>query len=281
MSPPPPPTRPSSRWLWLAIAAIVVLLVAPATGTEQPWVRAAFWVTTASALGLAAWAAYRLRVERAEHRRRTTEWAVTRERLAIARDLHDIVSHALGAVTVRAAVGRRLGAADPAEALAALRDIEDAARAGTNELRRMLAVLRTDPAVPPLAPVPDLARLPDLVAAAERNGLTVRLACDSDMTQLDDGVQLAAYRVVQEGLTNTARYAGPTGVDVALRRVGPALRVRVADDGPRQGWQPRTGAGHGLLGLTERVSALGGSVRARAAPPGFVLEAELPTGAHS
>lgn len=283
----PPPSRPSSRWLWLAFAGIVVLLIAPATGTEQPWVRAAFWVATASALVLAAWAAYRLRVERAEHQRRTTQWAaqqaVTRERLAIARDLHDIVSHTLGAVTVRAGVGRRLGAADPAEMIAALRDIEDAARAGTTELRRMLEVLRTDAEAvgPPLAPVPDLARLPDLVATAERSGLVVRLSCDIDVTQIDEGVQLAAYRVVQEGLTNAARYAGPAAVDVQVRREGPNLRVRVADQGPGHGWRPRVGAGHGLLGLTERVSALGGNLRARAQSPGFLLEAELPTQASS
>lgn len=278
-----PPSRPSSRWLWLALAAIVLLLIAPATGTEQPWVRAAFWVATLSALALAAWAAYRLRIERADHRRRHVQWtaqeAVTRERLAIARELHDIVSHALGAVTVRAAVGRRLGSADPAEALAALLDIEDAARTGTTELRRMLAVLRTDPEGAPLAPVPDLTQLPDLVDAAQRSGLAVRLVCDEDLLQIGEGVQLAAYRIVQEGLTNAARYAGPTSVAVDLRRDGPTLRVRVADDGPRPGWHPRAGAGLGLLGLTERVSVLGGSVRTLISSPGFVLEADLPVGA--
>lgn len=279
----PRPSRPSSRWLWLALAALIALLIAPATGTEQPWVRWVFWAATGSALALAAWAAYRLRVERADHRRRSMQWAareaVARERLAIARELHDIVSHALGAVTVRAAVGRRLAPEDPTEALAALRDIEDAARTGTTELRRMLAVLRTDSVGAPLVPAPDLTRLPDLVDAAERNGLAVRLACDEGCSQIGEGVQLAAYRVVQEGLTNAARYAGVASVAVDLRIDGPTLRVRVADDGPRPGWQPRAGAGHGLLGLTERVNLLGGSVRTHTASPGFVLEADLPVGA--
>ncbi len=236
-------------------------------------------------------------------RRRTAEWAadraVQRERLAIARDLHDIVSHGLGAVTVRAAVGRRLAAGDPAEALRALDDIEDAARHATAELRRMLGVLRAhaapaDPVVP-LAPLPTLSRLPTLVEEVSAGGLRIALACDDTVSGLDEGVQLAAYRIVAEALTNVARYAGPTDVrvDVRLdsrvdsrvdaRGVGPTLRVRVSDAGPGPGWRPHPGAGHGLLGVSERVAAAGGVLRAGPGPGGrgFVLEAELPCEAAS
>ncbi|PZF80710.1 sensor histidine kinase [Jiangella anatolica] len=226
---------------------------------------------------VAGWAVLRTRRERRAHEDRLAAWAGERaaqaERLRIAGDLHDLVSHGLGLITVRAAVAARL--AGPAEQATALADIETVSRETTTELRRMLTVLRS-PDAAPLRPAESLADLPGIVAAARGAGLDASL----ELPALDDvspGVQLTACAVVREALSNTARHAGPARVRVAVERDGAAVVVTVRDDGPADGWEPRPGAGHGLAGLRERVTALGGTL---AAGPdggaGFVVVASLP-----
>lgn len=255
----------------------------------------------------------RRRDQRAHERRLTQETAaraVAEDRLVIARELHDAVSGNLGAITVRCAVARRLETT-PDGLRTALDDVETASREATDALRRMLAVLRDEnrrptpgalaavsavlpddaPAAGP-GPVNSLAEsLRELIGRARRTGVTVDLDADAHIgadagaaraAVMTDGLPAptaqAATRVVAEALANTARHAGPTRARVTLRREPGRLRIAVVDDGPATGWEPHPGAGQGLRGLHETLTALGGTLTAgpRADAPGFVVEAILP-----
>ena len=256
----------------------------------------------------------RRRDQRAHERRlaqETAARAVAEDRLVIARELHDAVSGNLGAITVRCAVARRLETT-PDGLRTALDDVETASREATDALRRMLAVLRDESRpptpgavaaavstgapggapVPEPAPVNSLAEsLRELIGKARRTGVTVDLdadaytGADADVAQaaaMADGLPAptaqAAARVVAEALANTARHAGPTRARVILRREPGRLRIAVVDDGPATGWEPHPGAGQGLRGLHETLTALGGTLTAgpRADAPGFAVEAILP-----
>ena len=149
--------------------------------------------------------------------------AVTTERLTIARDLHDLVSHGIGLITVRAAVARNVDTEDPERLVAALCDIEQASRATTLELRRMLQVLRSDHDAP-LSPSPGDPNWDGLLKSAERAGLHVKMSNDG-VTPNSEGVALAIHRILQEGLANAARHAGPTSVHVELTRRGEVLHL--------------------------------------------------------
>lgn len=211
-----------------------------------------------------------------EHRqaRQLQAQQVAAERLTIARDLHDLVSHGLGLITVRAAVARSVDATSPDRLMAALGDIEQASRATTLELRRMLQVLRASQS-PPLSPAPGAPNWQESITAAERAGLTVE-AAGTSVAVNSNGVALAVHRILQEGLANVTRHAGPTKVRIDLTRNGDTLCLTMADEGPVPGWRARSGAGHGLLGLQERVAALGGELSHSSSPAGFRLVAELP-----
>ena len=261
--------------------------------------------------GLVAASLWLRRRDRCAHERRLTQEtaarAVAEDRLVIARELHDAVSGNLGAITVRCAVARRLEETTPDGLRTALDDVETASREATDALRRMLAVLRDEnrpptpgalaaipaghtPAAGP-GPVNSLAEsLRELIGRARRTGVTVDLDVDAIGTDADiaqastmtDGLPAptaqAAVRVVAEALANTARHAGPTRARVTLRREPGRLRIAVVDDGPTTGWEPHPGAGQGLRGLHETLTALGGTLTAgpRADAPGFVVEAILP-----
>lgn len=221
------------------------------------------------------WAARRSGRRQAEQlRSQQISTAVTMERLTIARDLHDLVSHGIGLITVRAAVARNVDAEDPERLAAALCDIEQASRATTLELRRMLQVLRSDQDAP-LSPSPGDPNWDDLLASAERAGLHVEMS-NAGVTPNSEGVALAIHRILQEGLANAVRHAGPTSVHVELTRRGEVLHVAVTDSGPVPGWRSPPGTGSGLIGLRERVAALGGNLHHHRSPDGFRLEAELP-----
>ena len=271
-----------SRVLPLAGAAMaVVLLVGLTFG-----VTGALAVTlpigiTAATITVAVWAVIRLRAERAAHDDALTEWAssgaVLAERLQIARDLHDIVSHGLGMITVRAAAARHLdtNGANRADLVQALADIEAASREATVELRRMLGVLRNadDPA--PRAPAGSLASLPGIIEAATRAGLQVDLQSEH-LGEVSPGVQLVISSIVREALANTIRHAGPTRALVHLGRHGSLITATITDAGPVPGWQAAPGAGHGLIGLRERIHALGGTMSAGPHQSGYRVSARLP-----
>ncbi|GAB1819526.1 hypothetical protein HerbRD11066_26900 [Herbidospora sp. RD11066] len=240
--------------MWPPIAAvyILLLLVLLSAGGEGPGVVVVPAVIAALTLATTAWALVRGRRQRAAYEAQLTAWAGERaaqaERLRIARDLHDIVSHGLGLITVRATTARYVHD-DPEAALA---DIEHIGRETTTELRRMLNVLRDNDAAAPLRPTEKLGDLPDIVA---RSGLRVTLDV-ADLGEISAGAQLAVCAVVREALNNTARHAGPTTAAVEVHRDGDGIVVEVRDDGPVDGWVAHRGAGRGLEGLRERVPML-------------------------
>ncbi|GAA2685001.1 sensor histidine kinase [Actinoplanes palleronii] len=269
-----------SRAVPVVAAVAVILVMAMCTvGASGPAARFIPPLIGGGAVAAAVWALRRWRADRASYERRLTAWAASEavldERLRIARDLHDLVSHGLGLITVRAAATRHLP--KPPAVAAALTDIEQTSRDATAELRRMLTVLRgpsTEAA--PRAPMDDLGTLPTIIDWASAAGLRPRLAAEP-VGDVSPGVQVAVCRTVREALTNVVRHAGPTDVDIELHRDGDVVVVVVADDGPAStGWRATPGAGHGLLGLRERVSSLGGTLVAEPVEGGFRVTARIP-----
>lgn len=274
------PTWRSGVWLTAATLLAVLLSLLVVTGAVGSAAVIVPLVIATAAVAVLVWALSRSRRDRRRFEDRLTAWASERavhgERLRIARELHDVVSHGLGLVTLRAAAANLVpGQGGDAERVAALADIERVARETTTELRRLLAVLRTPGDEVPLSPAATLADLPQIVARAATVGLVGTLDV-SDLDRVSPGVQLAVCAVVREGLANVARHAGPTEVRVRAYRDRDAVVVSVDDDGPGVGWQPQPSSGHGLTGLRERVAAVGGTLSAGPAGPGFHLAAWLP-----
>ena len=212
-----------------------------------------------------------------------TEHLARGERARIARELHDVVAHHISMIAVQAETARLTTPGLPAAGAQRFAEIGDTARAGLTEMRRLLGVLRedaegTDGAVGDRQPQPGLAQLAELIdGAREASGAAARLIVSGPVASFDPGVELAAYRIVQEALTNARRHAPGTAVDVELRYSGDSLRLRVRDNGPGPS---APGAGHGLLGMRERAATVGGSLRTGPAPGGgFLVEAELPAAA--
>ena len=206
--------------------------------------------------------------------------AVAAERARMARELHDVVAHAMSVMVVQAGAARTTLATDPAAAEEAIRRIEETGRSALGEMRRLVALLRPEPGEgDALAPQPSLARIDELLEGVRRAGLPVEVVVEGTPHDLASGVDLTAYRVVQESLTNALRHAGDAHARVVLRYAADALHVEVADDGVG----PVTngdGGGHGLIGMRERVALLGGTLQAGARPGGgFLVRAELPLGA--
>jgi signal transduction histidine kinase len=215
------------------------------------------------------------------------------ERVRIARELHDVVAHHVSMVVVQAEAA---SVSAPPEPRAALEAIGETARGALTELRRLLGVLRTADADLALAPQPGVAQLEALVTQVNNAGLPVTLRVEGRPHPLPAGVDLSVYRIVQEALTNTLRHAGPARADVAVRYRADCVEVDVVDSGrgasdsrgTRPGLPPQTGpghatgqnpeAGHGLVGIGERVGMLGGSLRTGpGADGGFAVSARLPS----
>jgi signal transduction histidine kinase len=215
----------------------------------------------------------------AEDRERAARDAVAAERARIARELHDVVAHAMSVMVVQAGAARTALGREPATAEGALRLIEEVGRDGLGEMRRLIGLLRPDDPSD-LAPQPDLAHLDELLGTMRHAGLQVEALVEGDPRGLPRGVELTAYRVVQEALTNVLRHAGESHARVLLRFSEDALEVEVFDDGlgpPREG---TTLGGHGLIGMRERVELFGGSLETGPRPGGgFEVRARLPAGA--
>jgi signal transduction histidine kinase len=212
--------------------------------------------------------------ERDETRR---EQAAMEERARIARELHDVVAHHVSMVAVQAETARLTTLGMPEEGRERLAAIGDTARDALTEMRRLLGVLRADAAgEAERAPQPGLAQLEGLLEGARSAGTSVRLRLEGRAVPLPPGVDLTAYRIVQEALTNARRHAPGAEVTVALRFADDALRLSVRDDGPVGEPGPD---GHGLLGMRERVATVGGTLSAGPLPTGgFAVDAELPLG---
>ena len=237
------------------------------------------------------WAVQRARRQRRDFEERLASWAaeqaVGQERLRIARDLHDLISHGLGIITVRAAATGYLDGPDAdAERQRAMLDIERIGRSTTTELRRMLTLLRAPGDGPaPLNPAETFAAIPGIIRYAERGGLVIQQTTENLGDEHDDyggiapSVQLAVCAIVREALTNVVRHAGPTTVRLSITRIDDAVDVTVDDDGKHPGWRAEAGAGHGLTGLRERVRAHGGTLATSPTWQGFRLHASVPIGA--
>jgi signal transduction histidine kinase len=207
-------------------------------------------------------------------RERTERAAIAEERARIARELHDVVAHGVSVIAVQADAAEAALAYEPARAGPPLRTIRDSAQDALGEMRRMLGVLRADDEGSERAPQPGLRELPELLDHARAGGLPVEVELDGDPRPLPTSLDLTAYRIVQEALTNVRKHApgAPTTVRVAWR--AGALELQVRDSGPGPDGHED---GHGLVGMRERVRIHGGRLRTgSAAGGGFEVLAELP-----
>jgi signal transduction histidine kinase len=201
--------------------------------------------------------------------------AVAEERARIARELHDVVGHSVSVMTVQASGVRRLLRPDQEREREALLVVERTGREALAEMRRMVGVLRRPEEGPALAPQPSLEHVGRLVEQTREAGLPVELRVEGEAVQLPVGVDLTAYRLVQEGLTNALKHARATRAEVIVNYSDGQVEVVVSDDG--HGAESSDGSGHGLVGMRERVSVYGGELQAGPRPEGgYRLRARLP-----
>lgn len=214
--------------------------------------------------------------------------AVAAERARIARELHDVIAHSVSVMVIQAGAAEQLLEQTPERAREPLLAVQDTGRQTIVELRRLLGILREDGQELSLAPQPGLAGLELLLEETRQAGLPVQLRIEGQPWPLAPGADLAAYRIIQEALTNTLRHAGPAQAEVIVRYQNHAVELEILDDG--QGPGPRDGAdekgGHGLVGMRERIALYGGTLHAGprtsttgTACTGYAVRARLPSGA--
>ena len=216
------------------------------------------------------------RAARAEREREAAERvAVAEERARIARELHDVVAHAVSVMVLQVGALRHRMPAEDAESREALGNVEQAGRTALAEMRRLLDAMRREEDPLELAPQPGLDRVHDLLHDVRDAGLDVRLEVQGEPVVLPPGLDLSAYRILQEGLTNVLKHAHARHAEVLVRYGPGALELGVRDDG--RGPAPSDGVGHGLVGMAERVKLYGGELAAGAdVGGGFALRARLP-----
>ncbi|WP_258038805.1 sensor histidine kinase [Streptomyces sp. SM12] len=287
-------TGRSTTWRLGLLVTTVVTAMTMVFG-PQPWhvaenVGVFAWFALAAAAGEAVRGrramvdAIRERAERAEEtREEEARRRVAEERLRIARELHDVVAHHIAMVNVQAGVASHVMHSRPDQAKEALAHVRDAGRQALEELQTTVGLLRQrDDPVAPTEPTSGLARLDDLVEGFGRAGMSVTVEAPAAGEPLPAAVDLAAYRVVQEALTNVHKHAGPSpSASVRLVRTGGrtsgALEITVHDDGAAPSGAAVSGGGHGLTGMRERAEALGGAFAAGPAPDGgFLVRVSLP-----
>jgi signal transduction histidine kinase len=282
-------TRARIYQLLAGVAAVVAVIVADALHTGRPTVLQTLGHVLLVAVPLLAAEAHRTRHayvsvlrERLELAERTREQEGQRreeqERMRIARDLHDVVAHTLTTINVQASTARELFDRDPGRAHDALETIEDASRDAINELRAILGVLRDgDGADAPLIPAPGVETVAELVQNTREGGLDVQLQVTGEPPErIPDAVSLAAFRIVQESLTNAQRHAAGAPVRVNLLFEPAHLAVGVENGAGTSSNGNGTTPGVGIIGMTERASAIGGTLRAAPLHGGFRVDAELP-----
>jgi signal transduction histidine kinase len=200
--------------------------------------------------------------------------AVAEERARIARELHDVIAHSVSVMVVQTAGVRRLLSPEQERERQALETVEQTGRQALQEMRRLLGVLRRDGDRPQLAPQPGLAGISQLLEQVRKAGLPVELEVEGDPVELPPGIDLAAFRIVQEALTNTLRHAGPAKAQVRVRYDTGELELSVTNDG-----RPYTNGaedGYGLVGMRERVALYGGKLEAGPVDGGYCVSARLP-----
>jgi signal transduction histidine kinase len=218
------------------------------------------------------------RASRAEREReQRAQAAVTEERARIARELHDVVGHSVSVMTVQASAVRRLLRPEQQRERESLLIVEQTGREALAEMRRMVGVLRRPEEAPALAPQPSLEHLDKLVEQVREAGLPVELRVEGDPLPLPAGLDLTAYRLVQEGLTNALKHARAQRAEVLVHYSDGHVELTVSDDG--RGAGDRDGGGHGLVGMRERMTVYGGELEAGPRPEGgYRLRARLPVG---
>ena len=247
-------------------------------GNDQRW-SAAFW----SLFALAAWligfvvrsrreaaavAAEAARIESA------AEMALLDERSRIARELHDVIAHTVSVIGLQAGAAERMLDRDPERAREPLQSIQLRARESVLELRRLLGILREDDQPAELAPQPRLAALDQLVEQVAAAGLALELRIEGEAETLPPGIELSAYRIVQEALTNVLKHAHATRAEVVVRYCDRSLELEVSDNGSSA---TMNGSGHGLIGMRERAALYGGTIAVSLMPEGgFCVRARLP-----
>lgn len=215
------------------------------------------------------------RLER--EREQATREAVAAEHARIARELHDVVAHSVSVMVVQAGAARHILSKSPQQADEALRAVESSGREAMAELRHLLGLLNQDDDQVALAPQPGLDQLDSLVRRVGEAGLPVTLHVEGRTRPLPPGLDLAAYRVVQEALTNALKYAGLARTDVILDYREDELKIEVLDDGPGRSAAAGTGAGQGLVGMRERLALYGGTLEAGPRlERGYAVRAWLP-----
>ncbi|MET9930522.1 MULTISPECIES: sensor histidine kinase [unclassified Streptomyces] len=277
--------RTAAAWalglLWtghLLLAHWLYRLLPPPGDGPAPWGQE----ITAAAFAVAVLAASEAIREKREQRarRRADRAAAERrradaERLRIARELHDVLAHSISVINVQAGVGLALLDSDPEQARTALTAIKAASKEALGEVRQVLDTLRT-PGDAPRAPAPGLDRLSELVEQAGAAGLAVTVTPAGRASALPPGADLAAFRIVQEALTNVVRHSGSRTARVRVAYGSGRLELTVDDDGPATGTEAG-GTGNGLAGMRERAAALGGTIEAGTRPDGgFRVHAVLP-----
>jgi signal transduction histidine kinase len=288
------PPRNAIAALGVVVTVILILGIVGSPGLDAVGVVA---VLAQFAAGLAIGVALRSRrvatearvleaEERAEVERQSAARALAEERLRIAQELHDVVAHSMSVIAVQAGVGAHVLDSRPDQARAALDAISSTSRGTLSEMRRLLGVLRDSEGARSHAPAPALSDLPQLVEDVRNAGVPVTLRVEGSSDRTHAGVELSAYRVVQEALTNVIKHAGtPDVVTVTVRHLPGALAVEVVDDGrglaahPRDGVASTDGSGQGLVGMRERVELWGGELSVGPAPGGgYRVKALLPYG---
>ncbi|WP_369394837.1 sensor histidine kinase [Streptomyces sp. CG1] len=281
------------------LAAQVTLCVLSATRPRRVsvWALAAMCLPAPLALGAAgaagpsvyllavvlAWTAGQWRRAQQDRIRAEARRAVVEERARIAREVHDVVAHTLSVMVIQAGAADDVFVQRPELAREALRAIETGARSALGELRLLLRAFHSDAgaAGDQLGQQPSLARLQELADSVRATGIAVHVHCEGATDTLPATVDLAAYRIVQEALTNTVRHAaGVDEVSVRVTAEGECVKVTVVDNGrTRQGGPATVGTGRGLVGMKERARLVGGSLRAGPLPGGgFEVTAQLPVG---
>ena len=227
----------------------------------------------------ARWAELQARAERLEREHEEqARRAVTEERLRIARELHDVIAHSMSVIAVQSAVGHHVMDTQPGQARQALAAIEATSRSALTEMRRLLGVLRQEGEPRgSLAPAPGLADLAALVTQVQDAGLKVWINVEGQRGAVPPGIDLSAYRIVQEALTNVIKHAGSSAANVTVSYRPESVTVEITDQGPGAPAArvpavgvpaPRTGSGHGIIGMRERVAVFGGEFTAGPGPDG-------------
>jgi signal transduction histidine kinase len=205
--------------------------------------------------------------------------ATTEERARIARELHDVVAHSVGVIVLQASGAQKVLDDKPQRAREALHSIEVTGRQALEEMHRILGILRTDAEGESMSPQPNLRQLEALSEQIRQGGLPVEVIVEGAVRQLPPGIELAAYRIVQEALTNALKHAGKAKASVLIRYRDHDLELEVTDDGHGVGGAVANSTGHGLVGMKERVGLYGGSLTVGAVPGGgYSVRATLPVG---